>query len=146
MGYLHRDPPPPIILQTLSQHNFPLCSSVAPELVCTQPTWLPLYYYFHFKGECQQIFDFRFFSESVSPKLLSFFTISAISKFFEAQGANTVFHRYEQHQRERWQNLPAVSSIPVANLLPVSLTPLTNLPLVLLIPVVHLDLRISPRI
>jgi hypothetical protein len=46
-----------------------------------------------------------------------------------------ICHRYQQHKRYWWLNLPPMSLRPVANFLPV-----------LLIPVVHLDLRISPRI
>jgi hypothetical protein len=56
---------------------------------------------------------------------------------FAAGVVDTVanFHRYQQHVRNWWQNLPPVSLIPVAILPPVSW-----------IRVVHLDLRIFEKI
>ncbi len=65
-----------------------------------------------------KIFSFKFTLRSQQPDIVSI-----------------ICHRYQQHKRNWWQNLP-----------PVLLTPVANLPPVLLIPVVHLYLRISPRI
>ncbi len=74
------------------------------------------------KGQCYEIFDFRFFAWNGFPQTPEY-PIRAVSNFFET------LQRYSQlkvHRRSwhRWQNFP-----------PVSLTP-----------VVNLDLRISPRI
>ncbi len=72
------------------------------------------------KGQCHEIFCFRFFLEKSY--------LNPLNHLYRLQ-------RLQRHQRYRWQNLP-----------PVSLIPVPNLPLVLLTPVVHLDFRISPRI
>ncbi len=72
------------------------------------------------KGQCHEIFDFRFFTWISFPQapdctVSNFFR--KLAEIFAAQGAP-----------------------------PVSLTPMANLPQLSWIPVVHLDLRISPRI
>jgi hypothetical protein len=58
-----------------------------------------------------------------------------------------ICHGCQGHKWKWWQNLPSVSLIPVANLLPVSLIPAAILPPVAnLTPVVHLALQILKQI
>ncbi len=67
------------------------------------------------KGQCHEIFDFKFFHESVSPKPLSIpfgpfeFFLKDLRKYSQLK---------VHHQRRRWHrgaNLLPVSLIPVAN-------------------------------
>ncbi len=75
-------------------------------------------------------------------KVLPFFEHLGDTFFFKftlrwqkSDSVPIICHRYQQRQRYRWQNLPPVSLIPVANFPPVSL-----------IMVVRLYLRISSQI
>jgi hypothetical protein len=78
------------------------------------------------KGQCHEIFASGFFHESVSLPQAPEYTIGrAVSNFFENSRRYLqlkVDHRYQRHQRHRWQILPPVPLvllIPVANLPPV---------------------------
>jgi hypothetical protein len=95
------------------------------------------------KGQCNhEIFEFRFFRESVSSN-----TIRAVSNFFENS------RRYLQLMANLLQvsltsvaNLPRVSTtpaVPVAKFAP-GVIDTSSKPPAQLIPVVHLDLQISP--
>ncbi len=89
------------------------------------------------KGQCHEIFCFRFFSWIPQAPDNN---IRIISKFFENSRRYLQFKVHHRCQRHRWQilppfplvlltpvaNLPPVSTIPAANLPPVSMTPVAN--------------------
>ncbi len=102
------------------------------------------------KGQCHEIFCFRFFSWITFPEAPDN-NIRIISNFFENSRIYSqvkVHHRCQRHRRQichrcqqhRWQilppvllvlltpeaNLPPVSTIPAANLPPVSTAPVAN--------------------
>jgi hypothetical protein len=78
-----------------------------------------------FKGQCHEVFDFRFFHESVSPKPLSI-----LLEPFQ------IFSKFRGYIRSPSCTIGVVDT--GANLPPLSKTPV--------VPVVHLDLQISPQI
>jgi hypothetical protein len=69
------------------------------------------------KGQCHEIFCFKFFHESPSPKplIITLGSFQIFLKFAEIFAS---------------QSAPSVSTTPVVNLPPVSTTPAANLPLV----------------
>ncbi len=57
-----------------------------------------------FKGEFHEIFDFWFFHESVSPKpLSSYYTIWAVSNFFENSRRHSQLKLQQRYRWHRWQ-------------------------------------------
>ncbi len=91
------------------------------------------------KGQCHEIFCFRFFSWITFPQAPDN-NIRIISNFFENSRRYShvkVHHWYQRHRRQILPpvplvlltpvaNLPTVSTIPAENLPPVSMTPLAN--------------------
>ncbi len=84
------------------------------------------------KGQCHEIFCFRFFHESSSPKPPKI-TLGSL-RFFSKNSQVKVHHRYRWHRRQilppvpmvlltSVENLPPVSTITTANLPPGSITP-----------------------
>ncbi len=83
------------------------------------------------KGQCHEIFCFRFFSWIVFP-LAHENKSRVISNFFENSRRYLqvkVHHRYQQHRRQILPPVPLVLLIPVAKLLAVSTILAANLPL-----------------
>jgi hypothetical protein len=119
----------------------------------TMPNWLGQYYYsvglillqrrssqnVRLKGQCHEIFCFRFFS-CITFSQAPDNNIRIISNFFENLRRYSQVKVHHWCQRHRWQilptvplvlltpvaNLPPVSTIPAANLLPVSTTPVAS--------------------
>ncbi len=85
------------------------------------------------KGQCHESSTSVFFMNQFPPSIWVRFKVSAawycshylppasLTQF--AASIVQICHRCQQHKRNRWQNLPLVSLIPVANLPPVSLIP-----------------------
>jgi hypothetical protein len=98
------------------------------------------------KGQCHEIFDFRFFHESVSPKPLSydhliFFLICGnIRSSRCTTGVTDTGGKFTTSVIDTSGKLPLVSLTPVANLTPMAnLTPAANLPPVSLTLVANLQ-------
>ncbi len=80
------------------------------------------------KGQCHNIFCFRFFHESSSPKPIEN-SIRVISNFFKNSLRYLqvkVHHWYQRHRRQIWPLLPLVPTTPAVNLPPVSVTLVAN--------------------
>ncbi len=115
----------------------------------------------YLKGQCHEIFCFRFFHESPSPKLMkialgSYKFFQKFAEILASQGAPPryqrhwwkIFHRcqrhwwqncrrYQRHRRQIFPPVPLMLLIPVANLPPVSTIPAANLPPVSTTPVAN---------
>ena len=102
------------------------------------------------KGQCHEIFCFRFFSWIIFPQAPKN-SMRFISNFFKNSlrySQVEVLHRYQRHRRQichRYQRHgrqilppdPLVLLTPVANLPPVSTIPAANLPMVSTTPVAN---------
>ncbi len=114
-----------------------------------------------FKGQCHEIFCFRFFSLITFPQAPKN-DIRVISNFFEnsrrysqvkvhhrcqrhrwqncrryQRHQRQICHRYQRHRRQILPPVPLVLLTPVANLPPVSAIPTANLPPVSTTPVAN---------
>ncbi len=96
-------------------------------------------FFLFFKGQCHEIFCFRFLSWIIFPQAPEN-NIRVISNFFEhfwRYSQVKVHHRYQRHRGQILPPVPPVFLIPVANLPPESTIPAANLPLVSTKPVAN---------